>query len=110
MTANTEIPYRIFSSWDEVSPGDKLLWICEDKYMGTAIEFTSYQSGSPFSLVHGKTLEVPEDEAIEDYTEDGWSVAIYPEKYDGIRSLGWAIEENLFKYDPTQAGDTDEDI
>lgn len=110
MNVPTERQFRTFNSWDEVSPGDTLLWIVNGKYQGTTIEFQSFAEGSPYSTLIGKALELPEDDGLdpEDYADDDWATSIYP-SHPFVGAMGWAISEGYatFKYDPKQQPEDD---
>lgn len=104
----TERTFRTFKSWDEVSPGDTLLWIVSGKYRGTAVKFVSIENNPPQRMT-ANCIEVPEDEDPDDYSDTGWSIAKYPDGY-GLesRNFGWALEGyETFKYDPTQQPEDD---
>lgn len=104
----TERTFREFKSWDEVSPGDTLLWIVNGRYQGTAAVFISIEGALP--LLTAKCIEVPDedDEDPDDYSDTGWATNIHPDNTYVGGSLGWALEGYAtFKYDPTQQPEDD---
>ena len=101
MDVPTERQFRTFNSWDEVSPGDTLLWIVDGKFQGTAVEFLEYDEE-----LSAKILETSGLYKLEDYSDDNWCDDIYP-NHRFTSPLGWVIEQKIFKYDPTQQPEDD---
>lgn len=99
----TERQFRTFNSWDEVSPGDTLLWIVDGKYGEYTVEYVS--SNGPGAFI-ATTIESKVPSFDEDEVEDDWCTDIYPVTYLS-RTMGWALEDKIFKYDPTQQPEDD---
>jgi hypothetical protein len=100
--------YRDFKSWDEIHPGDILTWWREDRYGGYKVEFVKPSDTSDTGFI-GKSLEVPYETAEDIGKEEEFGTYIYPNKQFGT-TMGWKVCDPISEYDPTQAGDTDEDI
>jgi hypothetical protein len=95
--------YREFKSWDEIHPGDILTWWREGKYGGYKTEFIKMTSGNGFL---GEVIEDPYNSGKK---QDEYGAYIYPNKQFGT-TMGWKVHSPFSEYDPTQVGDTDEDI
>jgi hypothetical protein len=93
--------YRDFKSWDEIHPGDILTWWREGEYEGYKIEFIKITSEKS---ILGKVIENPVRTTVGDV--EGYGNYIYP----CIVAAGWKVHSPFSEYDPTQVGDTDEDI
>lgn len=99
----TEKTFRTFKSWDEVSPGDTLLWVVDGKYAGYTVEYVKPNDNENYFHaipVESKTPSFDDDEN-DDYCAD-----IYPVTFAST-TVGWVIEDKIFKYDPTQQPEDD---
>lgn len=100
----TERNFRTFNSWDEVSPGDTLLWIVDGKYGGYTVEYVSPNGPRAF-------IATPIESRVPSFgggeVNDDWCVDIYPNQMS-FKTVGWALPDyKLFKYDPTQQPEDD---
>ncbi len=101
-----ERTFRTFKSWDEVSPGDILMWFVNDEYKGYTVEYVKpHDNGGPY--FHAIPIEAKMGETLEDDNDD-WCADIYPYTF-GHTSVGWVIEDKIktFAYDPTQQPEDD---
>lgn len=102
MTLQVSKEFIEFQSWDEVSEGDILHWMRGGKEVGYVVEFESVDTER--HVLYGKGLKTPYVT-----TSNQWCDAIYPYP-QSVSQSGWVLEQRQFKYDPAQAGDTEEDV
>ncbi len=95
--------FRDFTSWDEIQPGDILTWWAYGEYKGYEVEYIQRVDASSISA---KTLKTPYSSGI---TVENFSSARYPTEVFSVVQ-GWKVKITEQPYDPTQAGDTEDDI
>lgn len=94
--------FRDFSSWDEIQPGDILTWWRDDRYAGCEVSFISRRLGTMVAKV--VIGPISSGKETEEYCDDIYHHQGY------MVNQGWKVRFTERPYDPTQAGDTDEDI
>lgn len=96
--------FNTFQSWDDVSVGDHLVFKDVGHHsIHIVVEFERIEH-SPFSRMIGSIVEDPSD-TYGSNTE--WSSSIFN---DGPYGSGWALVRREYQYDPSQQGDTEDDI
>lgn len=99
----TSLDCREFSSWDEIKPGDKLVWVTRGEVSKQYL--VVFESVIDQSMKGDNISKFKE----EDYDDEGWSTDIYPRVW-GSMTCGWKLVQEQYQYDPSQQGDTEDDI
>jgi len=109
-----ELVLEEFTSWDQLSPGDELMWVVDGKPNDDYhMEFISrFSSDGSSQLIRAKYLSGSPGWGLHQGQEDDVDARIYPDNTATWANsvLGWKRVVKEIPYDPNGQGETEDDI